>query len=439
VTAETSDLYRRLLGAADMNAAFSDASLLAAALEFEAALAEAEAECAVIPADAARVIAEVARGFRPDAAALAEAGARAGTLAIPLVGALTGAVKARDAGAAAWVHFGSTSQDLADTALVLMLREAARLLDDDLDRAETACAILEETHRGSVMLSRTLMQPAPPTTFGFRAGGWGAAIGAARAGLRRASVEAVRLQFGGAAGTLGAFGRDGGRVAAAVGRRLGLAVPERPWHTARGELVMFGAAAGVAVGALAKIARDVTLLMQYEIGEVFEPTGEGRGGSSAMPHKRNPSGSMVALAAQTRVPGLVASLLAGMVQELDRGVGGWQGEWLTLPQIFEAAGGAAHAMAEVLEGLDVRPERMRANLDAALGLVYSERVSLRLAGVLGRQEAKDAVAAACKAVAATGRPLAEMLAEDGRVAGALGADGIAELTRPEGYLGLADY
>ena len=432
-------IHRRILGSADINAALSDAAFVRAGLEFEAVLAEAEAECGVIPDQAGAVIAEVARQLVPDAAALAEAGARSGALVIPLIEALSEAVRSRDAAAASWVHYGSTSQDVIDTALVLCLREAMAMLDADLERAQNAAATLEESHRETVMLSRTLLQPAPPTTFGFKAGGWAHGVEEGRVGLVKAARTGLVLQFGGAAGTLSAFGRNGRQVARAVGRRLDLEVPQRPWHASRQGFAGLGASAGVAVGMLGKIARDVALMMQFEVGEVSEPVGERRGGSSAMPHKRNPSGSMVALAAATRVPGLVAGLLAGMVQEHERGVGGWQSEWLTLPQIFEAAGGAAAAMADVLEGLEVHPQAMKANLEATLGLVYSERVFLALVATLGRGQAKALVAAACRQVTETGRTLAEILAADPAVTAIVDAEAIAALTRPEGYLGLAEY
>lgn len=433
-----STFYRRILGSAAMNEVFSDDALIRAALEFEAALAEAEAECGVVPPDAGVVIARIARTFEPDHRAIAESGALSGTLAVPLVKALTEAVAARDSEAAAFVHFGATSQDIADSAMALMLASAVRLLIRDLERAIAGCRTLETAHRSSIMLSRTLMQPAPPTSFGLRAGGWADALETVRAELVRAGEAGIRLQFGGPAGTLGSLAGKGPDIAASLGRRLGLAVPERPWHTDRAALVALGSAAAIATGTLGKIAGDVVLLMQYEIGELFEPAGEGRGASSAMPHKRNPSLSMVALAAANRAPGLAANLMAGMVQQLDRGIGGWQGEWLTLPQLFEGAGAAAAAMAEVLEGLDVRPDRMRANLEATLGLVYSERVALALASALGRQAAKDLVAGACRTVAETGRPLGDVLAENEEANAALGADKIAKLLQPEGYLGLAE-
>ncbi|MBK9082596.1 MAG: 3-carboxy-cis,cis-muconate cycloisomerase [Rhizobiales bacterium] len=399
--------------------ALSGAALAERMLAVEAALAEAGAEAGVVPADAAGVIAAAARAMRPDAGALFQAGARAGTLAIPLVAALTGAVRERSAPAAGYVHLGATSQDVVDTATVLVLREVARGLDADLAAAVTAAAALARAHRATPMLARTLMQPASPIVFGLRAAQWLLALDESRGRLARAAGEAAQLQFGGASGNLAALGDKGSAVAAALARRLDLALPPAPWHARRGALVAFAAEAAIALGAAAKIAGDVALLMQAEIAEAFEAPEAGRGGSSAMPHKRNPVRAMQIRAAHAQAPGLLATLVAGMAQEQERALGAWQAEWAALPQLILLAGGGLANLAALLGGLIVDPARMRANLEALRGLPFSEAAVAALAPALGRDGAHQRVEAAARRAVETGGTLAAALAADPAVAAVL--------------------
>ncbi len=368
-------------------ALFADHSLLQAMLDFESALARAEARTGVIPQPAAEAITAAARAEGFDAAALAAAGLRAGTLAIPLVHLLTERVRAVDAFAAGYIHWGATSQDVTDTALVLLLGRAREILAGDHARLAKALRGVSDEHAGSVMLGRTLLQPAPPTTFGLKAAGWLAAV---ERGWRRVDgrfEEARMLQFGGASGTLAALGENGIVVAEALAQELGLLCPPAPWHAHRDCLAALLCALGVYTGSLAKIARDVALLMQHEVGEAFEPGGDGRGGSSTMPHKRNPTACSLTLACAHRVPGLVASFLSGMPQEHERSAGAWYAEWAEVTSVVEAAGLALASMVEVAEGLTVDPERMRANIESTHGLIFAERAMMILATQVGRDAA----------------------------------------------------
>lgn len=370
---------------------FSDASVLQAMLDFEAGLARAEASCDVIPANAAASIADASRTEGFDTAELAHLSLRAGTPAIPVVRLLTARVRETDPAAAGFVHWGATSQDVVDTALVLLLRQARRILQTDHERTMTALRRLSEEHATTVMLARTLLQPAPPTTFGLKAAGWYAAV---RRGWERVSSrfdEALCLQFGGASGTLAALENRGMAVSEALASELDLKLPDAPWHGYRDRLAALMAALSIYTASLGKIALDVALLMQFEVGEAAEPGGDGRGGSSSMPHKRNPTACMLALASAKRVPGLLANFVAGMVQEHERAVGGWQAEWPLVHGIIQSAGVALESMAEVAEGLTVDVARMRANLESTRGAIFAERAVLMLAPELGRDAARRSV------------------------------------------------
>jgi 3-carboxy-cis,cis-muconate cycloisomerase len=371
---------------------FSDASMLGAMLEFEAALATVEGRLGVIPAAAAETIAAVARDIDlpgVDMAPFLKETRRSATPAIPLVSLLVDRVRAVDPAAAAFVHWGATSQDVADTALVLLLTRVRPRLEPDYAALVTGLRRLSDTHAATIMLGRTLLQPATPITFGVKAAVWYANVWEGWWRLQSALGEVAQVQFGGASGTRASLGSDAPRVTVALASELGLqAAP--PWHTRRGRLAQVGSACAILAGGLGKIARDVALLMQAEVSELAAPGG----GSSAMPHKRNPSGSAVALAAVDRVPGLVAGLLAGLVHEHERALGGWQLEWPALSATLQATGAALAAMAETVTNLQVFPERMRANLDATHGVIFAERASLLLRAAAGRDAAEAIVSRA---------------------------------------------
>ena len=417
---------------------FSDQSVLQAMLDFESALARAEARAGVIPQSAANVIRKLAKAENFDIAHLAAATLRAGTPGIPLAKALTEKVRTANADAAGYVHWGATSQDVADTALILLLKRAQPVLSADIVRLTRALKKLSHEHKQTVMLGRTLMQPAPPITFGLKAAGWLASVQRNKENLDTAFSEALVLQFGGASGTLASLGKKGTDVARVLANELKLACPEAPWHTQRQRLATLMCACGILTGSLGKIARDISLLMQAEIAEVAEQGGDGRGGSSTMPHKTNPIGCALTLASAQRVPGLVASFLSGMVQEHERGVGGWQAEWPTAASIIQATGLAAASMAEVAEGLSINAARMRSNIDATHGVIFAERAAMLLGAKLERDVARKILQDAVKKSTKQKRRLSEVLAEIPEVTNHLDRATLRNLERPEEYLGSAE-
>ena len=406
-------------------------------LDFEAALARAEAAAGVIPASAVEPIVAATRSGAFEVDEIARAAAEAGNVAIPLVRALTARVAAGDAEAARYVHWGATSQDAIDTGLVLQLRAALTHVGRVLDDLDAALAALAEEHIGTVMVARTWLMHAAPTTFGRKVAGWLTANRRTKFSLRRAMQEASVLQFGGAAGTLAALGDQGLVVAELLARDLDLALPALPWHAERDRLVALAAACGNVVGILGKIARDVSLLGQSEIAEASEPAAPGRGGSTTMPQKRNPVACAVALAAAVRAPGLVATMFAAMPQEHERGLGGWHAEWETLPELVRVVSGSARAMAQALGGLEVDPGRMRADLDVTQGFAMAESYKIALAGSLGLQRAHTAVESAVRRATERGCSLRAALEDDPTVREHLSGDDLDRAGDPLGYLGVA--
>jgi 3-carboxy-cis,cis-muconate cycloisomerase len=431
-------LIESLATTAPLSDLFSDQSILQAMLDFEVALARAEAQLKIIPRSAADAIAVAAKAEVFDPAALSGATLRAGTPVIPFVKALTERVRGIDSKAGGFVHWGATSQDVADTALVLLLKRAQPIFDADLTRLERALKRLAKEHGAAVMLGRTLMQPAPPTTFGLKAAGWLNAISRSHKRLNDAFFETPILQFGGASGTLASLGRRGLAVGRALADELGLGLPDAPWHTHRDRIAELMCACGILTGSLGKMARDISLLMQGEVGEAAEPSEPGRGGSSTMPHKRNPTGCSLTLAAAVRVPGLVAGFLSAMVQEHERALGGSQSEWPTVSGVIQASGLAAASMAEVAEGLTVDPARMRTNIEATKGVIFAERAMMLLGDKLGRDVAHKLLEEATQKSIAEGRSLASVLSGMSEVTRHLDSAIVRELDVPEHYLGMAD-
>lgn len=449
-----------------MREAVSDRAYVQAMLDFEAALARAEARAGAIPADAAQAIAACCDADRFDPAALGREGRASGTPVVPLVRALGEAVRqdaagaARPAGAGAdgpgaageagstaagadrpgaagegrpadgYVHWGATSQDVLDTAAMLVAHRAVPLILADVEGVAAACAKLARAHRAKPMAGRTALQQAVPITFGFKAAGWLAGVVEARRPLTRWRAP---VQLGGAAGTLASLGDRGLRVLAHLARELDLAEPPVPWHTARAPVAELGAALAIAAGALGKIALDLTLLAQTEVGEVAEGQS---GGSSTMPHKRNPAAAIRARACATRAPAPAGTLLQAMAHEHERAAGAWQAEWEALREALALTGGAAAALREALEGLEIDAQAMRDNLDRTQGLLLSEHVMMALAEHVGRDEAKRRVEEACERAVAAGRPLRAELHDDSAIR--LSPDEIAHALDPTAYLGSAD-
>jgi 3-carboxy-cis,cis-muconate cycloisomerase len=421
-----------------MASVFCDGSVLQAMLDFESALARAGARAGVIPPGAAAAIAQAAQAEGFDAVDLARRSLRAGTPAIPLVLMLTARVRSTAPESAGFVHWGATSQDVTDTALVLLLRRCREMLAADHQRIDGQLNRLSGEHAASVMLGRTLMQPAPTVTFGLKAAGWLAALRRGWTNVARAFDEALILQFGGASGTLAALGECGLAVSQALAEELALPCPAAPWHSHRDRMASLMTSLGIYTASLGKMALDLSLLMQYEVGEAAEPASDGRGGSSTMPNKRNPTACMLTLAAAHRVPGLVANFLSGMLQEHERAVGGSQAEWSTVAGIVQSAGVAVSSMAEAVAGLAVFPDRMRANIEATRGAVFAERATVLLGEALGRDRAHLLVGEAARQSAATGRALSEVLAGIAEVTRLLTPDRLAGLQSPEDYLGSAE-
>jgi len=385
-----------LFGSAAMDEVFSDAARLQRMLDFEAALARAEVRCGVIPATAAAAIASKCKVELIDTNALATATADSLNPAIPLVKQLTALVAKDDPEASRFVHWGATSQDANDTGLVLQMRQAFDILAADLGALCEGLTVLAEKHRSTPIAGRTLMQHALPTTFGGKIAGWLDAMNRHRGRFAETRARVLVLQFGGAVGTLAALREKGLQVAEALAEELHLGLPDMPWHTQRDRVAEAATTLGLCTGTLGKIARDISLHMQTEISEVFEPAGEGRGGSSTMPHKRNPVSAAVVLSAATRVPGLVSTMLSAMVQEDERGLGNWHAEWETLPEIFRLTAGALHQMATIVPHLEVDAARMKLNLDATQGLIFAEAVSMALASHIGKSAAHTLVEAASR-------------------------------------------
>ena len=372
----------------ELAAATSDHAWVAAMLEFEAALAVAEARVGVVPPAAATAIAQRCRDIEVDPAGLGKAARLGASPVIPLVAEVRRGLSPDVAG---WAHFGATSQDVLDSALMLVLRQVLDLVLGDLARLAGAAAGLAGRHRSTLMAARTLLQQAAPTTFGRKAAGWLVAAVDATKDLRAVRRDRLAVQLGGPAGTLAALGESGPAVMDALASELGLDAPVLPWHTDRSRVAEISSGLALVAGVAGKVALDVSLLMQTEVSEVFEPRAAGRGASSALPHKRNPAMAVEVLAASRRAQALAGVVLSGMAQENERAVGAWQAEWQTVPELSRAAGGAVAFSADMLAGLEVDPRRMADNLAMTRGLVLAERLTIELAPLVGYAEARRLV------------------------------------------------
>jgi 3-carboxy-cis,cis-muconate cycloisomerase len=430
-----SPLLAPMLSSAAMRAVCDDVAMLQNMLDFEVALARAEAATAVIPKSAVDPIGKACKADAFDFTDLAEAATRSGNLAIPLVKALTANVAKADAEAARYVHWGATSQDVIDTAAMLTLRAGIDALLADIDRAIAGFAKLARSHRNTAVVARTWLQHALPMPFGLKLAEYAAALHRSKLRLKRLRSETLALQFGGAAGTLAALGDNGLAVAEALARELKLPLPEAPWHTHRDRVAEVASVLAILSGTCGKIARDISLMMQTDVGEAFEPAGAGRGGSSTMPHKRNPVAAASALGAATMAPNLAATIFAAQVQDQERSAGPWHAEWPTLPALLLVTSGGLAAMVDIAEGLEVDVERMRANLDTTHGLIMAEAVTFALAEAIGKSEAHHLVEAASKTAIAEKKHLRDVLAAEPKVTARLPANKIAGLFEPMNYQG----
>ena len=437
MSSSLSPLLAPMLSSAAMRAVCDDVACLQHMLDFEAALARAEAAVGVIPASAPGPIEKACKAEAFDLADLAEAATRSGNLAIPLVKALTASVARADADAARYVHWGATSQDAIDTATMLGLRAGIDALLGDIDRAIAGFARLARQHRDTAVVARTWLQHALPMPFGLKLAEYAAALRRSRGRLQRLRREALALQFGGAAGTLAALGDKGMLVAEKLAQELKLPLPDAPWHTHRDRIAEAASVLAILAGTCGKIARDIQLMMQTDVAEAFEPSGEGRGGSSTMPHKRNPVAAATALAAATMAPNLAATIFAAQVQDHERSAGPWHAEWPTLPMLQLVTSGALAAIVDIAEGLEVDAARMRVNLDASHGLIMAEAVTMALAEKIGKSEAHHLVEAASKKAVADKKDLHDVLTKNAKVASHLSADKLTKLFEPMAYQGVS--
>ena len=433
----SNQLFDAYFSATSMRAIFSDHGRVQGMLDFEAALARAEAKAGVIPAQAVGSIEAACKAELYDFHALGEAITTAGNSAIPLVKMLGKQIAQADKDAERYVHLGATSQDVMDTGLILQCRAAVALIETDLAELADTLALQAQRHAATPMAGRTWLQHATPVTLGMKIAGWLGSITRHRQRLSELKARLYVVQFGGASGSLAALGDHAMPVAQGLAAELGLSLAEQPWHTQRDRLVEFASVLGMIAGSLGKLGRDVSLLMQTEAAEVFEPSAPGKGGSSTMPHKRNPVGAAVLIGAATRVPALVATMFTAMPQEHERSLGLWHAEWDTLPEICCLVSGALAQALAFAKGMEVDAERMLHNLDLTQGLVLAEAVSIVLAQRLGRDTAHHLIEQCCKRAVAEKRHLRAVLGDEPQVTAQLSAQDLDRLLDPAHYLGQA--
>lgn len=433
-----SHLYASLFYQADMTEIFSDHALLKYMIQAEVALAKAQAQVGVIPESAAAIIADVAntQGIQAiDFENLAIATGLAGNIAIPFVKQFTAAVKAVDEDASRYVHWGATSQDILDTACILQARDALDVVEFQLRHAYAASLELAEKYRAEVMIGRTWLQQALPITFGHKAARWASSFKRDLERLEQMKARVLTAQLGGAVGSLASLLDQGSTVVEAYAAQLNLSVPTCTWHGERDRIIEIAGFLAIVVGNTGKMARDWSLMMQTEIAEVFEPTAKGRGGSSTMPHKRNPVAAASILAAANRVPALMSSMYQSMVQEHERSLGAWHAEWLALPEIFQLCAGALQRTVEVLQGLEVNSKNMQRNIETTQGLIMAEAVMMALAPKMGRLNAHHLVEKACQQAVAEQSHLQDIVSSFVEVKQYFSVDELTRIFKPESYLG----
>jgi 3-carboxy-cis,cis-muconate cycloisomerase len=428
-------LFDRYFTQEPMRRIFSDQGRVQGMLDFEAALARAEAAIGAIPTEVVNDIVAACDASLYNFDELSIAIGNAGNSAIPLVKALGKQIAARNETAERYVHMGATSQDVMDSGLVLQLRSAVGLLEQDLASLADALAQQAQRHAGVPMSGRTWLQQATPVTLGAKIAAWLGSITRHRQRLKELKPRLLCLQFGGASGSLAALGEMAFPIAESLARELKLNLPDQPWHTQRDRLVEFAGFLGLVAGSLGKIGRDISLMMQTEAAEVFEPAAAGKGGSSTMPHKRNPVGAAVMIGAATRAPGLVATMLSAMPQEHERSLGLWHAEWETLPELCCVVSGSLQQALAVIPGLEVDAQRMLQNLDLTHGLVLAEAVSIALAQRMGRDAAHHLIERCCRRAVEQGKHLREVLGAEPEITAQLSSQALDNLLNPTHYLG----
>ena len=429
-----SSIYGDMFGTADMRGLFEDDTMLGLYLDVETALARAQAKLGLIPEDAAKAITDAADIDKIDMDKLSARAQIVGYPILPLVEQLSG--WAPD-GLGQYCHWGATTQDIMDTADVLQVRAGLDIVEEYLERIAAALAKLAEEHADTPMAGRTHLQHALPVSFGFKAATWLSAIDRHRIRLAELRGRVEVVEFSGAAGTLASLSGNGLATQAALAEELGLAVPDITWHTIRDGFAEVTGFLALVAASIGKIGYDIMLMMQTETGEVLEPYVAGRGASSTMPQKRNPISSEMMLAAAKIVREQHSAMLDAMVQDHERATGQWHVEWHALPTAFIVASGGLAAAAEVLEGLEVRPDAMRQVLDTTKGLIVAEAVMMGLAPHIGRQVAHDVVYDCCRKALSGEATFLDALMAEPEISGALDRDSVEALTKPENYLGEA--
>ena len=432
-----SQLYASLFYQSEVTTIFSDYALVNYMLQAEVALAKAQAQVGVIPVSAAISIEQVADHALAniDLTALATATGLAGNIAIPLVKQFTALVKQQDEDAARYVHWGATSQDIIDTATILQCRDALKLIEKQLQHSYQICLKQAERYRDQVMIGRTWLQQALPITLGHKFARWAAALHRDLERLNQMKSRVLTVQLGGAVGSLASLQDQGTVVVQAFAAQLNLLTPECTWHGERDRMVELASVLAMIVGNVGKMAKDWSLLMQTEIAEVFEPTAQGRGGSSTMPHKRNPVAAASILAAANRVPALMSSVYQSLVQDHERALGAWHAEWLVIPEICQLCAGTLEGAHDVLANMQVNAEAMQRNLECTQGLIMAEAVMMALAPKMGRLNAHHLVEQACKQAVAEQAHLKNILSKMEDVNAHFDAETLNDIFQPASYLG----
>lgn len=429
-----SKLFSNMFGTPAMRAIFSDETLVQRYLDVEAALARVQARLGIIPEEAAKEIESKCDVARVDFERLRSRTEVVGYPILPLVEQLTGWCQGN---AGQYCHWGATTQDIMDSADVLQIRDALALVRADLEAVGAMLASLAEKHKHTPMAGRSHLQHALPITFGYKCAVWLSSIDRHLQRLEDLSPRVLVGEFSGAAGTLASLGKDGLAVQQALAEELRLSPPQITWHTARDSLAEVSGLLALIAATLGKIGYDVMLMMQSEIGEVYEPFVPGRGASSTMPQKRNPIASEMLLAASKIVRELHGSMLDAQVQDHERATGQWHVEWHALPEAFVVAAGALKNAREMLGGLEVREDAMRRNLDSTGGLIVAEAVMMGLAPHLGRTRAHDVVYECCRNSLEKGTPFVDALAAHPEISGTMKRKVIEKLADPANYLGSA--
>jgi len=429
-----SAIFRDIFGTEAMRQVFSDGNRIQKYLDFEAGLARAQAKLGIIPQEACDEIVKHCKVDQFDIDKLRKQTERIGYPVLPVVQQLVGLCKG---GLGEWCHWGATTQDITDSATIMQVREGLALIEQDINAISDSLAQLAKKYRDTPMAGRSNLQQAVPITFGYKMATILAAFERHKQRLKELRERVLVFEFGGAAGTLSSLGKNGLKVQVELARELKLRQPEIAWHTVRDRIAEVGCFLGLVTGICGKIAYDVKLMMQTEVEEVYEPFHEGRGSSSTMPQKRNPISSVYITALTAVVRQHVAALLNAMEEDHERSTGQWEIEWIVLPETFVLSAGALAQTRFLLAGLQVDEKRMRANLDITKGLIVSEAVMMGLGPHLGRQYAHDLVYDICRQVVATGRPLADLLAENAEIAKHMSRAELVKLCDPANYLGQA--